>query len=61
MQGVPEWLRKWASLICEYCLFEEQQYPEFFKDEFKTLSLKDLVRLRFNISSIATRCAQHAR
>jgi hypothetical protein len=43
MKDVPDWLKKWASLICEYCLFEEQQYPIFFKDEFKHLSEKDLV------------------
>ena len=23
MKDVPNWLKKWASLICEYCLFEE--------------------------------------
>lgn len=43
MKDVPNWLKKWASLICEYCLFEEQKYPEYFKDEFKHLSLEDLV------------------
>lgn len=24
MNGVPEWLKKWASLILEYCIFEEE-------------------------------------
>jgi hypothetical protein len=48
MKDVPNWLKKWASLICEYCLFEEQQYPTFFKDDFKHLSENELVR---NISS----------
>lgn len=43
MKDVPNWLKKWASLICEYCLFEEQQYPIFFKDEFKHLTLDELV------------------
>jgi hypothetical protein len=29
----PDWLQKWASLICEYLEFEEILYPTFFKDE----------------------------
>lgn len=60
MRDVPEWLRKWASLICEYCLFEEQQYPEFFKEDFKGLSLKDLVSVSCLLVTLATRCPQHA-
>jgi len=23
MKDVPDWLKKWAALISEYCLFEE--------------------------------------
>ena len=30
MRDVPDWLKKWASLICEYILFEEEIYPSFF-------------------------------
>ena len=43
MKDVPDWLKKWASLICEYCLFEEQAYPEHFRKEFPHLSESDLV------------------
>jgi hypothetical protein len=28
MKDVPSWLKKWASLICEYILFEEDFYPK---------------------------------
>jgi hypothetical protein len=42
MREVPSWLRKWASLICEYCLFEESLYPAFFKKDFPHLSENDL-------------------
>jgi hypothetical protein len=45
MRDIPNWLKKWASLICEYCLFEEELYPTFFKEEFKHLSLEDLVMI----------------
>lgn len=43
MRNVPNWLKKWASLICEYILFEEDQYPEFFKNDFPHLSADELV------------------
>ncbi len=43
MKDVPIWLKKWASLICEYCLFEEQLYPEFFKEDLKHLKYEDIV------------------
>lgn len=49
MNEVPNWLKKWASLICEYCLFEESQYPDFFKADFPTMSLADLVRTLYNL------------
>jgi len=45
MKDVPDWLKKWASLICEYCLFEESQYPAFFKADFPNLSENDLVSI----------------
>jgi hypothetical protein len=44
MKDVPDWLKKWASLVCEYCLYEESIYPEFFKKDFPLLSESDLVR-----------------
>ena len=43
MMGVPDWLKKWASLICEYIQFEESKYPEILKVEFPHLSEDDLV------------------
>lgn len=27
MKNVPVWLKKWASLVCEYLDFEEKIYP----------------------------------
>lgn len=27
LSGAPTWLCKYASLICEYLMFEEQMYP----------------------------------
>jgi hypothetical protein len=30
----PEWLKVWASLVCEYLEYEEEMYPEFMKDEY---------------------------
>lgn len=38
----PDWLQKWASLICEYLEFEEHIYPEFFKSEFPGLKPEDI-------------------
>ena len=34
---------KWASLICEYILFEEEIYPKFFKDQYPNLTELELV------------------
>lgn len=34
MQGAPEWLKIWASLVCEYLEYEEEFYPEFFKSDY---------------------------
>jgi hypothetical protein len=30
----PLWLQKWASLVCEYLEFEEQIFPETFKNDY---------------------------
>ncbi len=47
MKDVPDWLKKWASLICEYILFEEEIYPSFFKAQYPTFKEEDLVRFLF--------------
>jgi len=47
MKDVPDWLKKWASLICEYILFEEEIYPQFFKSQYPTFDAEELVRLSF--------------
>ena len=43
MKDVPDWLKKWASLICEYIEFEEYHYPEIFKKDSPRLTDEDLV------------------
>lgn len=45
MKDVPDWLKKWASLICEYILFEEEIYPSFFKAIYPTFNEEDLVSI----------------
>lgn len=45
MATAPDWLKKWASLLCEYILFEEQEYPKVLKLDFPHLSESDLVTL----------------
>lgn len=45
MTDVPDWLKKWASLICEYILFEEGIYPSFFKEMYPNFKEEDLVSL----------------
>ena len=40
LREAPEWLKKWASLICEYLEFEEILYPDYFKDETKQYGLR---------------------
>lgn len=45
MTDVPDWLRKWASLICEYIIFEEEIYPAFFKAIYPSFQEEDLVRI----------------
>ena len=45
MRDVPEWLKKWASLICEYIEFEERLYPEIFRNDYPPdVKEEDLVR-----------------
>ena len=34
LDDAPEWLQKWASLICEYLEFEEFLFPTFFRDDY---------------------------
>jgi len=39
----PEWLRVWASLVCEYLEYEEMKFPEFFKSDYPDLiSIEDI-------------------
>lgn len=37
LRGVPQWLRKWAVLICEYIQFEEQIYPSILKEDYANI------------------------
>jgi len=48
LNGAPNWLQKWASLICEYLEFEEILYPTFFKDDYPGVRLED-IKLDANI------------
>lgn len=34
LKEAPEWLKIWASLVCEYLEFEEELYPEFFRSDY---------------------------
>jgi hypothetical protein len=43
LNGVPNWLVKWASLICEYVEFEEEIYPQMLKEDYPYLTEADLV------------------
>ena len=38
MRDVPNWLKKWACLICEYIEFEEKMYPDTFRKDFPKLT-----------------------
>ena len=44
--GIPKWLVKWASLICEFIDFEQEKYPSFatqgHSQEFIAIELKNL-------------------
>jgi len=52
LNEVPDWLKKWASLICEYILFEEETYPAFFKEMNPTFKAEDLVIIFYFIKLI---------
>jgi len=43
MRDVPDWLYKWACLICQYIEFEAEVYPEAMKSEYPHSSIDDLV------------------
>ncbi len=42
LKDVPNWLKKWASLICEYIKFEQDAYPTMFRDELSMLTEEQL-------------------
>ena len=44
LDNAPQWLRKWASLICEYLEFEEMIYPTSHAKiyEGKNIKLDDI-------------------
>ena len=31
LEGLPIWLQKWASYVCEYLEYEEEIFPDFLK------------------------------
>jgi hypothetical protein len=33
LEGLPNWLIKWAALICEYIEFENVKFPELCREE----------------------------
>lgn len=33
-QDIPAWLKKWASLICEFIEFEQIKYPEIHENDY---------------------------
>ena len=35
--GIPNWLKKWASLICEFIEFEQIKYPDIHREEYKKM------------------------
>lgn len=41
LNKAPDWLKKWASLICDYLEFEERLYPDFFKKEYQPSATKE--------------------
>ena len=41
LKKAPDWLKKWASLICDYLEFEERLYPEFFKKDYPVSATKE--------------------
>lgn len=44
--GIPLWLKKWASLICEFIEFEQATYPNTqeckLSQEYVSIELKNL-------------------
>ena len=42
LEDAPNWLKKWASLICEYLEFEEILYPTFFKEDYPGIKEEDI-------------------
>lgn len=34
LKEAPEWLKIWASLVCEYLEFEEELFPDFFSSDY---------------------------
>ena len=43
LDGSPDWLKKWAALICEYLEYEEKYYPEFYRSEYPAeMSVEDI-------------------
>ena len=41
----PEWLKIWASLVCEYLEYEEVKYPEFFKGDYPDNFSVDAIKI----------------
>jgi len=42
LDGIPNWLKKWASLICKYIQFETMIYPEELQSDFLHMTVADL-------------------
>jgi hypothetical protein len=43
LKVAPEWLKIWASLVCEYLEYEEHMFPAFFKADYPpTITLEDI-------------------
>ena len=44
LEGLPIWLQKWASYVCEYLEYEEEIFPDFFKSEYpQSLSREEIL------------------
>lgn len=41
----PEWLKVWASLVCEYLEYEEERYTEFFKEDYPKNYDVDMIKI----------------
>ena len=42
IKDAPDWLKKWASLVCEYCNFDEAMYRQHLMREHPELREEDL-------------------